>query len=549
MKKRNYAYIMCLCMAIAGCDLLDTKIDTMMTQEMMESDWSKLQNIGYAAYTYIGNGFSRIDGNIDAAMSDEAAYTASSSSVRLFNEGTWNQYNNPDDVYESCYKGIRAAEYFLDYSTNYEELLAKNRDIISDGGYSYRQSVEDIEWLRAEAHVLKAWYYFELTKRYGDVPLVTGLGSRDSYNLPRTSVEDIVDYSVSEIDGVLDELQTDWKAKDANRDGRFTKGAALALKSRILLYAASPRDNPGNDIEKWKRAAAAAHEVISLNQYSLDPDYRNLFLESNSIQSSEVIMSYRCGAGNSLEKANYPVSTPGGNSGVTPSHNIVDAYEYTGTPDPANPYANRDPRLESSIVLNNSMWNGRLMEIYEGGTDDPANANASRTGYYLKKFMLENLNLSMDETRMHNWIMFRYAEILLNYAEAMNEAYGPDDDNGYGMTARQAVNMVRTRQSVRMPEIVAADRDEMRERIKHERRIELAFEGHRFWDLLRWKDAEKVLNSPVYGIGISREGNSFVYNKFEVEKRIFDASKMYLYPLPYEEINKSGNVLEQNPNW
>lgn len=534
---------------LAGCDLLDTKIDTMMTPEMIDSDWSKLKNLGYAGYSYIRSGFYAIDGNIAAAMSDEAACTRSSSPVKLFNQGTWNQYNNPDNVYAACYKGIRAVNYFLDYSTNYREQLSHNRDTLSDGGYAYRQSVKDIEWMRAESHVLRAWYYFELAKRYGGVPLVKAVEAPDNYDIPRSTFNEVIEYAVGEIDAVLDDLQTDWKTTDSERDGRFTKGAAMALKSRILLYAASPRNNPEEDVEKWKRAAEAAYDVIATGKYALDSNYRDLFLESNSLTGSEIIMSYRSGAINDPEKANYPVGTPGGNSGVTPSQNLVEAYEWKGIPDPANPYANRDPRLGHSIVVNNSSWNGRTMEIYAAGKDDPALANASRTGYYLKKFLLENLNLAQNETRMHNWIMFRYAEILLNYAEAMNEAYGPDDDNGYGLTARQAVDAVRGRTGIDMPGVLAADKEEMQARIMHERRIELAFEGHRFWDLLRWMQAETHLNRPLRGVSVQRIGDKFVYSDFEVEKRVFDASKMYYYPIPFTEISKSDNVLNQNPNW
>ena len=104
--------------------------------------------------------------------------------------------------------------------------------------------------------------------------------------------------------------------------------------------------------------------------------------------------------------------------------------------DPANPYANRDPRLEASIVTNGSTWNGRTIDQSAGAMDDMAQPNASRTGYYLKKFLTDNLNLTQGATAQHNWVVFRYAEILLNYAEAMNEAYGPDDNNGYTLTAR-----------------------------------------------------------------------------------------------------------------
>lgn len=533
-----------------GCDPLDTKEDTMLTPENLESDYNKLQSLGYAAYTSITSGFYVIDSNIGAAMSDEAANTKNTSSVKLFNEGTWNQYNNPDNVYSKCYEGIRAANFFLDYSINYKEQLAHNRDTLSDNGLAYRRSVKNIEWMRAEAHVLRSYYYFELIKRYGGVPLVKEvIDPKDNTILPRTDFDVIADYAVSEIDMVADELQADWNVEDKARDGRFTKGAAMALKSRILLYAASPLNNPSDNVEKWKAAAQAAYDVISLNQYSLDANYRTMFLEANSVNSKEMIMVYRHGAVDYFEKANYPVGTPGGNSGVTPSQNLVDAYEYKGAPNPDNPYDNRDPRLGYSIVTNNSSWNGRTMEIFAGGKDDPQNANASRTGYYLKKFLLDNLNLIQEEKRIHNWVMFRYGEILLNYAEAMNEAYGPDNDNGYGISARQAINMIRNRTGVEMPSVIANDKDDMRDKIKHERRIELAFEGHRFWDLLRWKDAGIYMNAPLRGITINRSGNSFTYRDFIVEKRIFDESKMYRYPIPYAEVVKSDGILIQNPNW
>lgn len=550
MKFKIVYFIAFAGLMLTSCDPLDTKIDTLYTKEQLDSDYSKLDDFGYVAYSYIRNGFSYIDGNIDAAMSDEAAYTQTSSSVRLFNEGSWNQYNNPDNVYANYYKAIRGANFFLDYSANYKEQLAHNRDTLSDGGYNYRLSVRDVEWLRAENRVLRAYFYFELIKRYGDVPLVKEVVETDA-NEPRTAYDEIVDYAVSEIDYALDSLQANWKTSDVSgNDGRFAKGSALALKSRILLYAASPLNNPTGDRTKWEKAAQAAYDVIQLGQYSLSSNYRDLFLESNSITSNEIILSYRCGAINSPEKANYPIGTPGGNSGVTPSQNLVEAYEYKGTPDPDNPYANRDPRLEYSVVVNNSAWNGRTIKMYADSIDDPAKQNASRTGYYLKKFLLPDLYLVQDEKRIHNWVIFRYAEILLNYAEAMNEAFGPDDNNGYSLTAREALNLVRSRTGVAMPGVDASDKLAFREKVKHERRIELAFEGHRFWDLRRWKDAETVLRQPVRGVRAAIAGeNSITYQEFTVEQRSFDASKMYLYPIPYTEIAKSEGVLIQNPNW
>jgi hypothetical protein len=550
MKIRNYI-LACVALLLVSCHPLDTRFDTLISEENLNSNYNYIRDLGYAPYTYLRSGFWFIDSNIPAAMSDEAEMTSSSSSTQKFNEGSWSQYSNPDDVYSYLYQGIRAANYFREYTTDYVRQLAHNRDTLSDRGYQYRLDVADIGWMRAEARVLRAYFYSQLLKRYGDVPLVKEVLPFDGDgNLPRTPINEIVTYAVSEIDAALDSLQTDWKQYDAERDGRFTRGAALALKSRLLLYAASPLYNTDGDAARWRQAAQAAYEVINLHQYFLSADYRNLFLEDNAAKDGEIILSIRSGSTNEMERANYPVGTQGGYSGITPSQNLVEAYEYKGNPDPSNPYANRDPRLQQTIVVNNSSWNGRTMEIYAGGQDDPANTNSSRTGYYLKKFLIENLFLLQDETRIHNWVVFRYAEVLLNYAEAMNEAYGPDVDNGYGLTARDALNSVRAREGVEMPPVVATTQTEFRACVKHERRIELAFEDHRYWDLRRWKDAATVLNEPLRGVHITRGGSGeFTYTTFTVESRTFIAPKMYLYPIPETEINKSGGVLTQNEGW
>ncbi len=554
MKKRHSFILIILTFSFGSCNFLDTKVDVMPTWEDVEKTRYRAFDFGYTPYGYLRNNFSYIDNNIDAAMSDEAEQTSSFSNAQLFNNGSWNAVSNPDEVYGNNYKGIRAVNFFLEYTKEFRELLAKDRDTISSSGkYNYDLDVERMAFLRAENKVLRAFFYFDLIKRYGDVPYLTeALEKEDNLDLPRTSYTEIIKSIVSDIDAVIDELQVDWKQYNAELDGRITQGTALALKSRILLYNASPLFNENNDVQRWQQAARAAHDIIQSNRYWLSGNYQNLFLEDNSINDNEIIFSMRYGQSNTLERLNYPIGTPGGASGVTPSHNLVSAYEYKGTPVENDPYANRDPRLTYSIVTHNSQWNGRTINITPGATDSRTNPNTSKTGYYLKKFLNPNLNLLQDESRMRNWVEFRYAEILLNYAEAMNEAYGPDNNNGFSLTARQAINMVRKRAGVEMPDVVAVSKDEMRNRIKHERRIELAFEGHRLWDLRRWKDAETVLNQPLMGIRVDNQGGNYVYSTFEVEKRVFLAPKMYKYPIPQIEINKSqllqGN-LKQSPEW
>ena len=178
-----------------------------------------------------------------------------------------------------------------------------------------------------------------------------------------------------------------------------------------------------------------------------------------------------------------------------------------------------------------------------------ARTNASRTGYYLKKFLTDGLNLTQGQTAQHNWVAYRWAEVLLNYAEAMNEAFGPDAvPSGYAMSARQALQQVRDRASVNLPAVTAADKDSFREAVKHERRIELAFEDHRYWDLLRWKDAMEVLNRPVLGVKIARNGEEWSYEVTEVATRTFHERNYYL-PFLRSEIENSNNTLEQNPQY
>lgn len=548
MQKLTIYIFILLVLSACSKDFLNTKIDSAETDKTLNSDYSTLISLGNAPYAYVRNGFVALDNNIFAAATDEAEQTSGSSNAQLFNQGSWNATTNPDAYYSSYYMGIRAANYFLEHSVNYKDILGTNRDTISaSGAIAYKNDVVNVAWYRAEAHILRAYFYFELSKRYGGVPLVTKVINADENTImPASPYDSVINFVISEVDAFADSLQVNWKTSSfSNYDGRFTKGVALALKARALLYQASPLHNTTNDVSKWQRAAAAAHDVIAMGLYSLSTDYRNYFLQNNTLSSGETILAVRQSANNTMEKQNYPISTSGGLSGVTPSQNLVADYEYTGTPDAAHPYANRDPRLGMSIVTNGSTWNGRVINEAPGGTDDMGNTNASRTGYYLKKFVNDGLNLVQGGTVTHHWVIIRYGEVLLEYAEAMNEAYGPDNDNGYGLTARAAINTVRARTGVNMPAVTAVSQDEFRTAVKHERRIELAFEDYRYWDLLRWKDAATALNKPLLGVKVANG----VYTTVTVEERVFDAGKMYYYPFPQTEISISKGVLVQNAGW
>ena len=543
-----------LILSMSSCeDFLDTSLDTNQTNETLATDRSTIWAFANAFYSPIHNGYSAIDGNIFASASDEAQQASASSDVIYFNKGMVNANVNPLSYhYTNCYEGIRAANYFLDYVADGKgkALLELNRNLVTDAE-SYKRDLLSLDWYIAEAHIARAYYYAELIKMYGGMPIVEQtMSQNDGQMIGRSSYEECVEYIVKEIDSWKDKLAKDWN-NYADREGRFTLGAALAIKSRVLLYAASPLHNPTDDNAKWVRAAQAANEFLKCGDidYHLDPSYSNYFKGEASLTSQETIFLVRREASNNLEKANYPIATPGGKSGVCPTENLVSQYEYIGEPDASNPYANRDPRLAASIVTNGSQWNGRTIAQAAGETDDMAKANASPTGYYLKKFLTDELNLIQGQTAQHNWVAYRYAEILLNYAESMNEAFGPNNvPEGYVMSAKEALQKVRDRASVSLPAINSSSIETFRNAVKHERQIEFAFEDHRYWDLLRWKDAMTVLNKPVQGVKISKSGDKYFYTVVDVASRKF-YERNYFLPLLHSEIEKSNGTLSQNPNY
>jgi len=560
--KINYFKKTCIVFAsvlLSGCDFLDTKIDTDLTPESIETSRYVLWYFGNSMYSSIQSGFTVLDNNFFAAASDEAQRTQESGYAYTFNRGILSPDNveaATNAIYYNCYEGIRAANFFLDFAKNGEELLAWNYDTITNSD-NFQKDLRNLAWFRAEAHICRAYYYMELIKRFGGVPIIeTTLDKAENPGkTPRSSYDEVVEYIINEIDTYKDDLQTDWKTHPDNvarNDGRFELKSALSIKARVLLYAASPLNNPNNDITKWERAAQAAEDVVNIMNYRMpvNRDYGRYFQSNNASSDAESIFLLRVGVGNGLERANYPIATPGGNSGITPTQDLVEAYEYTRTADSLNPYNNRDPRLAATIVTNGSTWNNRIIDQSPGGTDDMRKSNASKTGYYLKKFMGDNLNLTQNATDPDVWIIFRYADILLMLSEAMNEAYGPDvRPDGFTMTARQALTEVRRSASSSLRTISVTDVAGFREAVKRERQVELAFEDHRYWDLLRWKDAETVLNKPVQGVEVNKDENgNFIYQTKNAGERVF-YTKNYRLPFSRSEVVNSGETLTQNEGY
>jgi hypothetical protein len=413
--------------------------------------------------------------------------------------------------------------------------------------------------LTGELEFIRAFRYHDLIRNYGSVVLlgdtVTNLTDnlQAAYLFNRASLKDCIDYAVQQLTDAADKLPVN--NDDSWALGRATKGAALALKSRLLLYAASPLYNVGS----WADAAAAAKAVMDMNKYSLyQGGYDQLFLtQDNPEEIFERL--YTINARHvCLEISNGP-NGYGGWGGNLPLQNLVDDYEMTNGKhindagsgyDSTNPYANRDPRFYATVLYNKAPYRGDTVDTYVPGgkdsKDGPSNWNTSKTGYYLKKFMNDAYPIDNPWNVAGNqpWFYIRYAEVLLNYAEAQNEAVGPD------ASVYSAINSIRARASVNMPALPSGlSQEEMRQAIMDERRVELAFEEHRYYDVRRWKIANVTENTPAYGISAGVSGNKYTYSRIIALDGKSFADKNYWLPIPRTEIQASNNQLQQNTGY
>ncbi|MDY7397021.1 RagB/SusD family nutrient uptake outer membrane protein [Aureibaculum sp. 2210JD6-5] len=482
-------------------------------------------------YQSMPDGFSRGWYMLGAATDDgENSYGWPSG--QSFNRGDYGPSNYPmGGTWFSSYQMIRQANLFFDNIDAVEDIDADVKDRMV-----------------GEVHFLRAFYYFDLMRHYGGVPILDrALSLDDDFSIPRNTKEEVIAFIINDLDAAASLLPT---THGSSLLGKANKGAANALKGRTLLYA-----------EKWAESASASKLVIDSGVYSLFSDYHSLFHAAND-NNEEVVFDKQFQEPELQHWGhlfNHPVGYSGGWGGTGPTQELVDAYEMIDgksiddSPlyNPATPYANRDPRLSATVFYDGSMWRGRAVETRIGGLDGmEKNGDATKTGYYMKKFLDESFTDWANLGGSNNWIHIRYAEVLLNYAEAQNEASGPDD------SVYDAVNQVRARASVNMPPLPdGLSKDQMRDRIRNERRIELAFEEHRFFDLRRWGLGD-LLNRPIHGMRIGPNGEltgadaqGKPYGRIEVETRTFD-QKNYLAPIPQSEIDKLGSdVLQQNPGY
>ncbi len=500
------------------------------------------------AEKFLANVYSRLPvdySNKYSNASDDSESPHATSAENQINNGVYSPSSNPFNNWTASYQAIRAANIFLKYADLIPVINADQQD--------------GKPRMVAEATFLRAYFYAEMFRRWGGVPLLLEpMEITDNLQQEKATAEELVSFIVSELDKAAAVLLVEYPPQ---HKGRVTRGAALALKSRVLLHYASALHNPQQDIERWKNAAAAAKAVMDLGYYELHNDYKGLFHTRNS---KEIIFQ------NTSNYTDFTLQTfvpsLNGQVGITPLQNLVDAYEMTNgelpfsddnpgikpTVNPAsgynpdNPYINRDPRFYMTILYNGSRFKQKDIFTYVGAPADGLNGgfNNTSTGYYLAKLVDENASRTPSVVNgTYYWTYIRYAEVLLDYAEALNESLAEPNNEVYN-----AINKIRKRQGVNMPNLpLGLDKNAMRKRIRNERRIELAFEGHRYFDIKRWRIGTQVMPN-AYGMQINRDGSGkFVYERFLVENRVYQVH-FDLFPIMQTEINRNIKLI-QNPGY
>jgi len=510
-------------------------------------------------------------GAILGAATDEAQTAEMGSSIDDFYNGAWSASNSKGTMWTSMFGGISACNHFL---SAMQGLTFDSYQLSPD----YDQQLYRYKNYQWEARFWRAYFYFNLVRQYGGVPLMDHeMGYEEINQLARNSSDEIFEFIFNECDIVMENIIKDYSnlgnmaLDDAIQDGRVNNLAAMALKARAALYWASPLFNPQEDKERWHKAALYTQQLLDACQQrgmALTENYADLWATTNWTDAQikkELIFCRRLADENStFEKYNYPAGIDGGSTQANcPTQNLVDAYEMQATGlgineagsgyNPADPYTGRDPRFEATIAKNGDTWPTaykKAIETFQGGANGEPLDGATPTGYYLKKYCHGAIDLrssSKYKKDKHTWITFRLGEFYLNYAEAIYQWLGsPTATNAeFTMSATEAIDVVRKRAG--MPNFPATlTNSNFWEKYKNERMVELAFEGHRFWDVRRWKEADKYFKNITQMKITKNEDETFTYTRKTIQRQWDD--KMYLFPIPISEILKDPN-LEQNPGW
>ena len=541
-------------------DILDQRPLDSYSELDVFADQALLTNFVNGTYRGLREPFDDENSLLDGLTDNAYNQHGSAADMRAYTHGETLRDNGEAvtrNLWSNAYSNIRRVNLFLEKTAGSTVL-----------------SADALKQLTGEMQFLRAYLYADLMRWYGGVPLITktfvlGEGNTDA---TRNTADEVAAFIVKECDEAIAKLGS---ATTVAR-GRATKEAAMALKARTLLYAASPLFNTGNDQSRWTTARDANKAVMDLAAFPLitsAAQYSQIF---NGRSTAEVIFARNFTVNNAHGNGSWGANLwlysngLGGWSNTTPTQNLVDSYEMVNgkvITDPTSgynnqtPYVNRDPRLASSVLYEGATivdpvrGTTRAMQYFRDKADPnntlkagldsrngPAAANASRTGYNWRKFLDEGkrADASGDQENLSPWIYFRRTEFYLNYAEAQL-ALGNEAE------ARTAINAVRAR--VGMPAITETGAA-LLQRYRNERRVELVLEDHRFFDIRRWKIGPEAYNKPAMGVDVYRNGTAteYNYNYTADNLRKWD-DKMYFLPIPYSEIQRSNSKLTQNPGY
>lgn len=553
----------------SSCEkFIEPEKDNKLTEEILMGNPSFAEGLLLKAYADMPGEYNF---GLDAATDDALSNNLSSDFWKMAN-GQYSSYFNPASQWSSAYKDIFYLNSFLDIVDKVTwDLDSKD--------------VADLHKarLRGEAYGLRAWNEFQLLQAhsgYSDDGVLLGypiihevLTIESDWKKPRNSFSECVESILRDCDSAMFYLPDNYvdisddyeynQTMGKRFTNRITGNAVKALKSRLLLFAASPSYNPGNAITEWEKAANISADFLNENGglSALSPTGINFWIYPNTgVYDPEVIWTTTISLNTSLEKKYFPPSLFG-NAEVNPSQNLVDAFGMqNGYPTddsgsgfiPTFPYNNRDPRLEAYILHDNSVFDSKgVIRTYVNAPIDGINqqSNSTRTGYYIRKFLIPLVEVFPNETKAnHFYTFFRFTEVFLNYAEAANEAWGPDGTGSAGFSAKDVIAAIRQRAGIDQPDNYLASlstKEELRELIRNERRLELCFEGHRFYDIRRWNETETIKES-VSGVYITL-GFPAKYDYSVIEDRNYQDYMIY-GPIPNSEILKY-NELKQNQNW
>jgi len=541
--KKITSVICAACVLTACQDVMDYKEYVVNDKEFVDGNFSYVGGLVSTIYRQLDYDYGQnYGGAMLASATDEAEYAYTGTSIEEFYNGAWGPSKPKSGLWTSAYKGITYCNLVLD---KFQGLTFPELEVNDD----YDKQMHRYENYKYEARWARAYFYFTLVRQYGGVPLVTSdITPEEANTYGRTDADDIFKFIESECDEIKDKIIADYN-KDAwmiesAETGRADRLAVLALKARAALYHASPLFNTANDQSLWHKAAQANKELIDEAEQrgmKLAVNYASLWSEKNYSDADavgEIILGRRVGNVSTPEGYNFPVGIEGGKGGNCPTQNLVDAYE------------DGDQRLGLTVAKNGDKWpsvNKTPLETYYGGANGQPLRGATVTGYYLKKLCDSSIDLSADSKKKssnHTWITFRLAEFYLNYAEAVYKYLGSADATSaeFPMSAKEALDKTRVRAGLEP----LASTEDFWTKYQNERFVELAFEGHRFWDVRRWKEADKFFTNIIEMKLTKNEDGSFTEERRNVTRLWND--KMYLFPIPQTEIMKNGN-LTQNPGW